>query len=33
MKAVEVLSDTIEDRGTVQLQKPYGDGGGGIIMF
>ncbi len=34
MKAVEVLSDTIVNRGTVDLQKPYDYGSGvGVIMY
>ena len=33
MKSVEVLSDAIKARGSVELQKPYGDSVGGIIMF
>jgi uncharacterized secreted protein with C-terminal beta-propeller domain len=33
MKSVEVLSDAIKARGSVELQKPYGGSGDGIIMF
>lgn len=33
LKAVEVLAGSLQPRGTVELQKPYENGDGGVILF